>query len=113
MQQDLRKSFEEFRLYTLQCINSVNDDDYDLLDSSILKRQEILDLIIKMNCSVDECSIIANELDILSLEKMLSNGILEKRKELRNRIDSIDRKKAATIGYNNGLKGSLIFSKKI
>lgn len=113
MDQDLRKAFEEFKFYTLECITSLQNDGYDVLDNLLIKRQEILDSISKMNCSVEDCRSIANELDILSLQKMFSELILEKRKGLKGKIDSIERNKAATHSYNRTFSRAIIFSKKI
>ncbi|MDP4176918.1 MAG: DUF725 domain-containing protein [Bacillota bacterium] len=113
MDQELKKLLEDFKKYTLECINSLNNEDYDALDNFILKRQEILSQISKIDCSPEECRKIVDELDILSHQKILSDIIISRQKELRDKIDNTEKKKSAANSYNNLARGAVIFSKKL
>lgn len=114
MEQGLRNTFEALKFCTLECINSVQNDEYDALDKLILKRQEILDSISNMNNSKVDYNSLVNDLDILSMEKRLSSLIQEKKIELKDKINKIGKNKKLANSYNKGaLKKAVFFSKKI
>lgn len=114
MVQDIRSDFENLKICTLECINSIKNDDYDALDKLILKRKDIMNFIQEKNYSKDECSSIVDELNILYDQKILSDLVYEKRTELKDKIDNIEKNKIAANSYNKGsFKSAIIFSKKI
>ncbi|MFL0246787.1 hypothetical protein [Candidatus Clostridium stratigraminis] len=114
MQQDLIKRFEEFKEYTLDCITSLQNNDFDSTQNFILRRQNTLDTISNMKPAKEDCKAIAKEFELQALDEKLSEMLKLKMLELRQNIDTIEINKTAANSYNKAaFQKSNIFSKKI
>jgi len=113
MDQNLRDAFEKFKFYTLDFMERLKNDDYDALGNLVAKRQEILNSIEKMHYSAEECHALEKDLKILDLEKKLSELTLEKKRDLIEKMESVEKTIASNNSYNSMVHNPLFFSGKI
>ncbi|AGY77260.1 MULTISPECIES: hypothetical protein [Clostridium] len=112
MEVDLKKAMENLRDVTCELIDKLQKDDYDALEGIIDKRQKLLNDLEKMHCTIEQYGSPVKQFEIIAFQNKLSKMMFEKKKDLREKIDDISKRKASTKGYYKHI-GTNIFSKKI
>jgi hypothetical protein len=111
MEEDLRKALCAYRDCTLQVIEILKNDEFDLLDQMVEKRQALTDLILETKCEKAKAKAIYDEFQLQKLQNKINELMLKKMSLIKSNIENISRNKAANNAYirNNGAK---IFSLK-
>ncbi|KOA21042.1 hypothetical protein CLHOM_06300 [Clostridium homopropionicum DSM 5847] len=111
---DLREALTKYKNYTLQIIESSEMEDYDPISELLNKRQIVIETIGEMDYTIEEFSVIANELQIMFFEKRLNDVVIEKKNKLRIKLDKLLENKNANKTYNKKFYvDALFFNKKI
>lgn len=111
---DLKDGLKDYKNITLDIINSLEKEDYDVLEQLISNRQNIIDEIDKLSYSKEEFVKICKELDILMLQQKLVKLINEKKASLRNNMNNLATSQNANKSYNRRYSvDSIFFNKKI
>lgn len=113
MEIDLSDVLEEYKRCTLELINCIEREDYDLLESLLNKRQKILDEFNNSNYTKDKLSETLVEFKILDYEKKLNNLITEKKDKVKENLNRLSQNKKAINMYNKRSNGAKVFVKKI
>jgi hypothetical protein len=114
MKQELVDAFRKLKFCTEECIEVIKSNNYEPIEELMIRRQKILDSISDIHAQKEDKNTITKELGIFSLEKKLADLIKEKKSELRNKINNIEKNKTAANSYNSRTsKNAVFFSKKI
>ncbi|WPC41075.1 flagellar protein FliT [Clostridium sp. JS66] len=114
MNTELETLLNEYREYTLKLINIVEAETYDDIEGLLEKRENIINQINGNEHTKDEFSEIAKKLQILFLQKKLTDLMHEKKVKIRNELDLIAKNKFARNSYNKKFSvDPLFFNKKM
>lgn len=102
----------EYKSLTLDAINALNTDDFELLTIALDKREECILEIEKINSKEDFFNI-AKTLNLLQLESDLNQLIKEKYDFLKNELNNISNEKRISIVYKNTISTSIFLNKKL
>ena len=110
----VEESLIEFKNITLDLINALECDDFDILESLIEKRQAIISTLEKTDYTEEEFKHIASSIDLLTLQKKVLDLMNVKKVELRNEMDKLSEVKNANKSYKSRFAvDSVYFNKKI
>lgn len=111
---ELKRQLEFYNSDTLKLIESLEKEDYDVLEGLLNKRQQTIDNISKLDYTKQEFSQIAEELNILEHQQRLSNLMTKKRDDVKEELNKISNAKNASYMYNKKIySNSTIFNKTI
>lgn len=114
MEMNLKSQLEAFKKITLELIQKMENGEFEDLDNLLQSRQTIIEKIENLNYSHKEFKVLAEDIDLLRLQKKLSELMNQKKLELRNEIDKISEIKNANKSYKSKHSlDSVFFSKKI
>lgn len=112
MELDLRKAMEGLKNITCELIDKLQQDDYDVLENLMDKRQKVLIDLEELHCTKEQYCDAAKEFEVIDFQQKLLKIMAEKQHDLKEKSDAISKSKALTKGYNRHI-GASIFSKKI
>jgi hypothetical protein len=111
---ELTDYLTEFKQYTITLIDCIEKEQYDLLEGFLLKREEVIDKINKLQYTKEQFSEICNELELLEITKKIESLMIAHRNKLKKEMDSFSNTKSAHKSYTSGVRiDSLYFNKKI
>lgn len=114
MKQDLKQALTQYKNYTLDLISVLEKEEFDSLDKVLNERQFVIEEINNIDYTREEFKVIVEELEILILQKKLTELINEKRNNTRIELDNIVNSKKANKNYNRKFySDSMFFNKKI
>ncbi|QGU95061.1 hypothetical protein GOM49_08130 [Clostridium bovifaecis] len=88
--------------------------EYDNVEKLLNKRQEIINELASLSYSSEEFKEVVRDINLLELNKKAVNLISKNRLELRNKMNSIAKGKAARKSYDSNFYESIKkFSKKV
>ncbi|MCY6959553.1 hypothetical protein [Clostridium brassicae] len=110
----LRDKLKEYADITVKIIVEIENEDYQILDELLSSRQDVIDLIEKIDYSKEEFLFLCKDLDVLVLNQKLIKLMNEKKADLRNNITNLNNLQNANKGYNKRFAvDSVFFNKKI
>lgn len=111
---ELKRQLEVYNSDTLKLIESLEKEDYDVLEGLLNKRQQTIDNISKLDYTKQEFSEVAEELKILEHQKRLSDLMTRKRDDVKEELNKISNAKNASHMYNKRMySNSRVFNKTI
>ncbi|NMM61277.1 flagellar protein FliT [Clostridium sp. P21] len=114
MNTELEGLLNQYREYTLKLINVVEEELYDDVEGLLTKREHIIDQINSNQHTKDEFSKVAKDLQILILQKKLTDLMNQKKSKIKNKLKSMAKNKSARKSYNKKFSvDSLFFNKKM
>lgn len=114
MNPELKEALARYRLYTLNIISSLENEEYDNLRILFDQRQIEINRMNSMRYLQDEFKRVCDELDILKLQYKLAVLMNEKKQKLKGEISRFQGAKKASKGYHKSFNvDPLFFSKKI
>ncbi|WML35499.1 flagellar protein FliT [Clostridium sp. OS1-26] len=112
MNTELEGLLNQYKECTLQLISIVESELYDDIEGLIEKRENIIDKINSIEHTKEEFSRIVKDLQILILQKRLTDLMNEKKSKIKNELNSIAKNKSARKSYNKKSSvDSLFFNK--
>ncbi|WP_125152133.1 flagellar protein FliT [Clostridium rectalis] len=110
----LEKYLNTFKLATIDMIETIENEDYNSLESLMEKRENIIDKIDKLFYKKEDFIKICNEIELLKWDKLLNDAMVEKKQQIKKEIAKVNINRNATNNYNKKFyRNSVIFSKKI
>lgn len=109
---ELRSVLNQYREISLKLIKSIENDDNDG-ELLIKKREELLTHLKEDNFSKEELKKIADELELVQIEKKVMNSIVAAREEVKRELLELKRKREANRTYSAGFKNIGFINKKI
>lgn len=114
MKLDLKQALTQYKNCTLDLIASLEREDFNSLDGLLNKRQLVIDTVDNISYTKEEFTAISEELQILVLQKKLTDLMNEKKKKVRRELDNVIEGKKANKNYNRTIySDSTFFSKQI
>ena len=113
MNEKLIKYLDYFKKYTTEMIFNLKNDDIDNFQMALEKREQIIKKIDELDFDKIEFRKISEELNIVSMNNELSEILIDKRDELKEKIMQLKKSQNASNAYQSILRGSNIFSKKV
>lgn len=114
--EDTKVLMAKFRQKTLDILACFNDEDFDRLNSLLQDRETIIS-IFKKNPEIYTKEKISKELkntDIIKLDEKAKELIIKNMKNIKEKLENINRDRFIRKKYYNGFSGnSLFFNKKI
>lgn len=114
--EDTKTLVERFRKITLDILNCFNNEEFDKINKLFFDRQMIIQ-IFKDNpelYTVDKISDEFKKTDIMDLDTKLKELTVKNIRDVKEKLDSINKDKFIRKKYYNGFSGnSLFFNKKI
>lgn len=112
--EDLRYYLTQYKDCTLKLINCIEKDDIDNLQKYFDERQDLIDSMENIKYTKEEFKSLCSELDILILQKKLTDLMMEKKGNLKDEIDKFQEVKSADKNYKKKYHvDSIFFNKKI
>lgn len=103
-----------YKAASLKIINDLNSDNINAISDSLTIRENMLSRIRTLEYTKKQINSLCNELQILQLDRQVNNLIINKKEELKNKIEKASILRNANNSYNKSLhRNSMIFSKKI
>ncbi|HDK7138028.1 flagellar protein FliT [Clostridium botulinum] len=96
----LKENLIKYRDLTLNIIEALEREDYDIPEKFLEERQSIINEINNLPHTKEEFKSINNELDLILLEKKLQTVMLKRKVELKQKINNALESKEATKSYN-------------
>lgn len=110
----INEYLKRFKDITIDLINKINEENYDVVDDLMEQRQNIINDMNKLDYSKDEFVNICNELKLLEYNEELEKVIKEKRTHIKQELTKVVSSRSANTSYNKKFyNNSAIFSKKI
>lgn len=114
MNSQLREELAKYRDTTIELIQAVENENYEILDSLVEKRSEIINSVDKLTFSKEEFKTICLEFKILLLQDSLNKLMNEKKLKVKRQLESMDENKNLRNSYNKKFSvDSIFFNKKI
>lgn len=114
MNSQLTEELTKYKDTTIELIKAVESEDYDLLESIIAKRSEIINNIEKLNYTHEEFRANCTKLKILFFQNNLNKLMNEKKLKIKSQLDSMNENKNLRNSYNKKFSvDSIFFNKKI
>jgi hypothetical protein len=114
MENQLKEQLLDYRGTTLKLIKALEEENYEVLDELLSERQKFLDNLSLISHTKDELSEVYSELELLKLDKGLTELMRGKLDEVRNNINKLAESKSARKSYNQKLNvDALYLNKKI
>lgn len=111
---ELKELFIQYKNYTVDLINNLESENFNLLEQLIKMRQETLDLIDKTDHTAKELVVLYDDLEIKLYQDKLEKVIVSKRDFAKNKLRKISKAIKANSQYNRKIyEGTRVFSKKI
>jgi phosphopantetheine adenylyltransferase len=109
---ELRSILNQYKEISLKLVKSIEYDDNngELL---IKKREELLTYLKENNFSKEELKNIADELELVQIEKKVMNSIVVAREEVKREMLELKRKREANRTYSAGFRNINFINKKI
>ena len=98
---DILKSYKDLNIKT---INALKEDNLDLVEELLAKKDTVIDEIQSMNYQKEEFLKISNELKVMESEKTLSNVTIAKKNQYKNEMNKIAKNKNANRIYTSTRK---------
>lgn len=109
---ELRNVLEQYIDVSLKLIDSLNNND-DGGELMIEKREELLTLLKESNFSKDVLKSIADELDLVNVEKKIMEAIIIAREDVKKEMIELKRQRDANRTYGAGFRNINFINKKI
>lgn len=109
---ELRRLLEQYKGASLKLIDSLNNDD-DNGELLVKKREELLEHLKESEFFKEELIAIANELELVQIEKKVMDAIMEARENVKGEIVKLKKKKEANRTYGTDFKNISFINKKI
>lgn len=109
---ELRSILNQYREISLKLIKSIENDDNDG-ELLINKREELLVLLKENDFSKEELKKIADELELVQIEKKVMNSITVAREKVKREMLELKRKREANRTYSAGFRNVSFINKKI
>lgn len=109
---ELRSILKHYKEISLNLIKAIENDD-DNGELLIKKREELLMYLKKNNFSKEELKKIADELELVQIEKKLIDSITVAREEVKREMLELKRKREANRTYSAGFSNINFINKKI
>ncbi|MDF2882747.1 MAG: hypothetical protein K0R54_3304 [Clostridiaceae bacterium] len=114
MKSNLIEAMESIKSLTEELIKIVEGDDYSNLENTLCERQQKIDSLQELGCSMEEYRDAEESFELNNLQQVLFKLMENKKIEIREKLNDLFKNKVVTNSYNhNNLVGSKIFSKKI
>lgn len=114
MNEKLDSMLIEYKNKTLEIIENVKTEKFDLIEKNFYERQQIIQKINSINYSKEEFLLISEELDLLKVEEKINKIMNEKRDKLKAEIESFLKVKNANSSYKkSSYVDSIFLNKKI
>lgn len=111
---NLKVNLELYKELTLELIDSVEKDMLDDLDMLIQKRQNVINAVEQLTYDGESFNEISIELNLMVLQKKLTELMNEKKNEIKSKIEKLGENKIANKSYNKRFAvDSIYFNKKI
>jgi len=111
---ELAEKLAQFKQITIEIIKVLQQDEVDKLDSLLDGRQMVIEKMEGLQYTTEEFTNVCNELDILNVERELSELLQAKRESAKQELNKIQLTKNATINYNKSFYANMnIFNKQI
>lgn len=111
---ELTQKLVQFKQVTIELIRALQQDEINKLDGLLNSRQMLIEDMEKLQYTTEEFTNICNEIDILNIQKELSQLMQEKKDDTKEQLNKIQITKNANNNYNKSFyANSGIFSKKI
>jgi uncharacterized DUF497 family protein len=110
----LRDRLIDYREITQSIVEALSSEDYDRIESILERRQAIIGEIAELSYAAEEFKQIAEQLDIISIQKTADSLLNEKYSNLKTELKRISTNKNINRNYNqNNYVDSIFFNKKI
>lgn len=110
----LKSNLEKYKELTLKLIASMETEDFGELDYLLEERQGIINAIEELNYDSKIFKQISLKLDLMLLQKKLTELVKMKKNEVKNEIERLGELKVANKSYKKKfVVDSLYFNKKI
>ncbi|NFS08523.1 flagellar protein FliT [Clostridium botulinum] len=96
----LKENLIKYRDLTLNIIEALEREDYDVPEKFLEERQSIINEINKLSYTKEEFKSINDELDLMLLEKKLQTIMLKRKVELKQKLNNTLENKEATKLYS-------------
>ncbi|MBC8062818.1 MAG: hypothetical protein H7Y18_19475 [Clostridiaceae bacterium] len=111
---ELRKALFEYNKITLELIDTLINEEYDVLENLFKERQNQIDKMNTYIYSGEQFSNICNELNVLCNQEQLEELMKKKRNYLKSEITKLSESKVANKSYSRRpLVDSLYLNKEI
>lgn len=114
--EDTKMLIASFREKTLDILNCFNNEDFDNLNKLFQEREAIIKMF-KENPNIYTKEKIAEELkttDIMELNDKVKELIVKNMKDIKEKLENINKNKFVKKKYYNGFSGnSMFFNKKV
>lgn len=108
---NLQEYLEEYKNITLKLMDkNLNNNE---VNSFVIKRGEILEILSKSNFDKDEIRRIGDSLNLLKLEDELQNSIKKEMVNIKREIDKLRKMKQANMQYNHFENRARVFNRSI
>ncbi|AWI03672.1 flagellar protein FliT [Clostridium drakei] len=108
----LKEALTKYKNCTLQLIEAVEKEDYDILQIMLDERQEIIDSMSNIEYTKEQFVNFTEELNIVAFQKKLTELMYEKRNNLKKELSKISNSRIANKSYNSRLYQTTIFNKR-
>lgn len=109
---DIRIVLEEYKQVSLKLIETIENDGDDG-EVLIKRREELLECLKVNGFSKDELKIISSELELVKIEEKIIKAIEFTKKNIKNEINELKRKKEANKSYGNSFNNISFINKRI
>jgi hypothetical protein len=110
----LKQMLVQFKQVTIELIKVLKQDEIYKLDGLLNSRQIVIEDMEKLSYTAEEFTKVCNELDILILQKELSELMQEKKENTKEELNKIQLTKNANNNYNKSFyANSGTFDKQI
>ena len=109
---ELRSVLEQYIDVSLKLVDSLNNND-DSGELMIEKREEFITILKSIDFSKEDFKIIADELDLVNVEKKVMESVMKARENVKDEIIDLKKKREANRTYGNNFSNISFINKKI